>query len=195
MSKPTPRKRPYRQNRRAAQASLTRQRIVEAAIELHGAVGPARTTISMVAERADVQRHTLYAHFPTELSLYLACSGEALARDPLPDAQGWRTIEEPAARFRTGLQALYGWYRRNAGLTAAVLRDAECHPLTREIVAIRIAPGISAIQESLSEGLSAKQMPLLHLSLSFFTWRSLALESGLSDTAAIESLAGAIFGG
>ena len=76
---------------------------MEAAVDLHGSVGPALTTISMVAERAGVQRHTLYAHFPDERSLYLACSGLALERDPLPDAEPWRAIEDRRERLRVGL--------------------------------------------------------------------------------------------
>ena len=67
--------RKYTLKKRADQQAQTRQRIVEAAVDLHGSVGPAATTISMVAERAGVQRHTLYAHFPDERSLFLACSG------------------------------------------------------------------------------------------------------------------------
>jgi hypothetical protein len=33
--------------------------------------GPALTTFTMLAEHAGVQRHTLFAHFPDELSLTL----------------------------------------------------------------------------------------------------------------------------
>jgi AcrR family transcriptional regulator len=194
MAHPPAAKRPYQQKRRAEQAALTRQRIVDAAIELHRSIGPAKTTISMVAERAGVQRHTFYAHFPTELSLLLACSGHSLECDPLPDPAAWAEVADPPERFRRGLKELYAWYRRNADLAGAVLRDAEHHPLTREIVGIRLAPGMAAIEQTLGKGLSAKQLPLLHLALSFFTWRSLALESGLSDAAAVESLAGALFG-
>ena len=76
----------YNLKRRAEQQAETRRRIVEAAVDLHSTVGPALTTISMVAERAGVQRHTLYAHFPDERSLFLACSGLAQERDPLPEA-------------------------------------------------------------------------------------------------------------
>ncbi len=67
--------RTYTLKRRAEQQAETRRRIVEAAVELHGSIGPALTTVSMVAERAGVQRHTFYAHFPDERSLHLACSG------------------------------------------------------------------------------------------------------------------------
>src|SRR6185312_386071 len=132
--------RTYTLKRRAEQQAETRQRIVEAAVELHGSVGPARTTFSMIAERAGVQRHTLYAHFPDERSLLLACSGLALERDPLPDAEPWRAITGTRERLRTGLLAIYGWYERNAALAACVLRDAEHHALTRETIEIRMGP-------------------------------------------------------
>ena len=65
--------RTYTLKRRAEQQAETRLRIVDAAVALHGTVGPANTTLSMVAERAGVQRHTLYAHFPEERSLFMAC--------------------------------------------------------------------------------------------------------------------------
>jgi len=48
--------RTYTLKRRAEQQAETRRRIVEAAMALHGTIGPAQTTYSMVAERAGVQR-------------------------------------------------------------------------------------------------------------------------------------------
>src|SRR5512143_2127813 len=87
--------RTYTLKRRAEQQAETRQRIVEAAVDLHGTVGPARTSLSMVAERAGVQRHTLYAHFPDERRLFLACSGLAMERDPFPSPEEWRHINDP----------------------------------------------------------------------------------------------------
>ena len=117
--------RTYTLKRRAEQQADTRRRIVEAAVELHGQVGPAATTVSMVAERAGVQRHTFYAHFPDERSLLMACSGLAMERDPLPDAGAWRSIADSKERLQTGLRAVYDWYYRNADVTACVLRDRE----------------------------------------------------------------------
>src|ERR1700752_1989668 len=114
--------RTYPLKRRAEQQAETRQRIVEAAVELHCSIGPALTTVSMIAERAGVQRHTLYAHFPDERSLFMACSGLAMERGPLPDAVLWRAIEDRGERLRTGLAAVYAWFERNAKLAACVLR-------------------------------------------------------------------------
>ena len=109
--------RTYKLQRRAEQQAKTRQKIVETAVDLHASIGPALTTISMVAERAGVQRHTLYAHFPDERSLFLACSGLALERDPLPDGDAWRAIKDRRERLRVGLRAIYGWYERNVDLS------------------------------------------------------------------------------
>jgi AcrR family transcriptional regulator len=181
-------KRAYTLKRRAEQLENTRRKIVAAAVELHGSLGPGRTTISMVAERAGVQRHTLYAHFPDERSLYLACSGLAFERDPLPDAEAWRAIKSPREKLRVGLREIYDWYERNAGLVACALRDAEYHALTREIAALKYAPQMTAYHEVLGKSLTGKQRPLLHLALSFFTWRTLVLESGLKQDAAVSAM-------
>lgn len=186
--------RTYTLKRRAEQQAETRRRIVEAAVDLHGTIGPALTTFSMVAERAGVQRHTLYAHFPDERSLLLACSGLVAERDPLPDAEAWRAIEDARERLRVGLRAVYDWFERNADLAGCVLRDAEHHALVREIAALRFGPYIAAYHEVLGRTLTAKQRALLHLALSFHTWRALVPESGLTQGAAVSAMVDAIAG-
>jgi AcrR family transcriptional regulator len=186
--------RPYTMKRRAEQRAATRRRIVEAAVDLHGSVGPALTNTSMVAERAGVQRHTLYAHFPDERSLYLACSGLVAERDPLPDAEPWQGIADRRERLRVGLRAIYAWYGRNEGLAACVLRDGEHHALTKEMVELRIEPHLRAYREVLGAALSTNQQAMLRLMLSFFTWRTLVRESGLDQGAAVAAAVHAIDG-
>lgn len=184
--------RTYTLKRRAEKQADTRLRIVEAAVELHGSVGPALTTFSMVAERAGVQRHTLYAHFPDERSLLLACSGLHMEREPLPDPASRRGIEPAGARLRAGLSAIYGWFARNAALAACVLRDAEHHALTREIVELRMGPTIAAWHEVLGDGLGGRGRAMLSLALSFHSWRTLTGQAGLSSEAAAEAMARAV---
>lgn len=186
--------RPYTQTRRAEKQAETRQRIVEAAVALHGSFGPAQTNLSMVAERAGVQRHTLYAHFPDERSLLLACSGYSLERDPLPDATPWTHIADVKKRLSAGLSAIYGWYSRNAELAACVLRDAEHHALTREICELRWGPPMATYRSVLGSGLSLRQLAMLELALSFFTWRTLVLAGKLPETDAVEAMVAAIDG-
>ena len=187
-------KRTYTLRRRAEQQAETRQRIVEAAVALHGSVGPAATTVSMVAERAGVQRHTFYAHFPDERSLSLACTGLVAERDPLPDAEPWRALADANERLRVGLAEIYGWYARNAALAACVLRDAEHHVPTQEIVALRFGPPMAAWRAVLGAGLNARRRALLELALGFFTWRTLTREGGLKQGAAVDAMVRAIEG-
>jgi AcrR family transcriptional regulator len=184
--------RTYTLKRRAEQQAETRQRIVEATLDLHGSVGPARTTVSMIAERAGVQRHTFYAHFTDDRSLFLACSGLLEERDPLPDAGPWESIEDRRERLRVGLLAIYGWYERNAELLTSVLRDAEIHALTKETAALRFGPFMASYQKILGATLNAKQRAVLDLALSFFSWRTLVRESGLKQSAAVETMVQAI---
>ena len=146
----------------------------------------------MVAERAGVQRHTLYAHFPDEMSLFMACSGLLEDRDPPPSAEPWRSIEDRDERLRAGLAAIYTWFERNASLLACVLRDAEFHPQTREVAELRFGPFIAAYHEVLGAKLNTKQRAMLHLALSFFTWRALVQEAGLKTGAAVKAMVQAI---
>src|SRR4051794_758822 len=104
-------KRRYEKRVRAAQEEATRRRILEAALELHGSVGPARTTIAAIAEQAGVRRATVYRHFPDERSLFLGCSGTWRERNPLPDPAAWAAIADPAARPDAPPAALYSWYQ------------------------------------------------------------------------------------
>jgi AcrR family transcriptional regulator len=184
--------RSYTMKRRAERQAVTRQRIVEAAVELHGSVGPALTSLSMVAERAGVQRHTLYAHFPDERSLHLACSGLVVGRDPLPDAKAWEAVADRRERLRVGLRAIYEWYGRNADLAACVLRDAEFHALTREIIELRMEPSMRACRDVLGAALNPQQRAVLKVMLGFHAWRSLVRESGLEQDAAVAAAAASI---
>lgn len=184
--------RTYTLKRRAEQQAETRQRIVEAAVELHGSIGPALTTISMVAERAGVQRHTFYAHFPDEKSLLMACSGFAVARDPLPDPAPWRSLDDPDKRLRAGLRAIYDWFERNAALTACVLRDAENHTLVQEVTALRFGQPMAELSKVLGAKFNDRQRALLDVALSFFTWRTLARDSGLKQAAIVALMTKAI---
>ena len=184
--------RSYKLKRRAERQAETRRRIVDATIELHGTVGPGRTTVSMVADRAGVQRHTVYAHFPDEWDLHLACSGDHLARDPLPEPAAWRQIDDPGQRLRAALRDVYAWYARNAGLAACVLRDAEWNETTARIVELRMAPVMRDWHATLGEGRGAAGRALLHLALTFHTWRSLTQTGGLDPHAAAEAMARAV---
>ena len=90
-------KRPYRMQRRAELEQETRRRITESAVDLHGSLGPARTSMSAVAEHAGVRRSTLYRHFPDEQALFQACSAHWRAENPPPDLAAWRRSPMPTS--------------------------------------------------------------------------------------------------
>jgi AcrR family transcriptional regulator len=130
--------RTYELKRRAERQQETRQRIVEAAAELHTTLGPARATVTAIAERAGVTRPTVYAHFPDERSLFYACSGHVRATVPPPDPTAWRSISEPGERLETALRDLYGYYERLEPLFENVECDAAVMPIVAELRAHRI---------------------------------------------------------
>jgi AcrR family transcriptional regulator len=187
MSSSRHRARDYRLGKRAQKQDETRRRIVEAAVELHCTLGPARTSISQIAERANVQRHTYYAHFPDERSLFLACSGLALQRDPLPDVEELLAIPHGRKRICRGLELFYAWFERNAGHAACVLRDADHHALTREMVELRIAPTFHRAAEIMGEGLEGGSRALLGVALDFACWRNLGTTCTSASAAALMS--------
>lgn len=178
----------YEMKRRAERQAETRRRIVEAAVELHTTIGPARTTVSAIAGSAGVQRHTVYAHFPDEAALFEACSGHYMARNPPPDPAGWAAVKEPWERLGRALADLYGWYAANEGMLANMMRDQEVHPVTRQSVERRMGPWRGAAWDALTAGLDLGHPgeAALALALQFSTWRSLVRESRLGEERAAE---------
>lgn len=189
-----PRRR-YQKRARALQEQATRARVVEAAIELHGTVGPARTTISAIAERAGVRRSTVYRHFPDERALLMGCSGAWGERNPLPDPAAWSAVADPGARAEAALDALYRWYEQTEPMLSAVLRDMDAVSIVAELQAGRVAylagveDGLSSAWEA-DEAADARLRATIGVALDFFTWRTLAGRGlGRDDAVAVMSSA------
>jgi AcrR family transcriptional regulator len=192
-------KRPYRKRRRAEQEKQTRLRITEAAVDLHGSVGPARTTMSAVAKRAGVQRATLYRHFPDEEALFQACSSHWAAEHPPPDFSGWAEIEDNDERLRAGLGELYGWYARNERMLENVRRDlalvqAMRAPRERFDAALRIGAGALMAGRGERGTRRRRVRAAVGHALSFETWRSLVREQGLSNRQAVQLMSRLVAG-
>jgi len=182
-----PTKRKYELKKRAEQMGETRRRITEAAIELHGSVGPSRTTLSAVAERAGVERRTLYRHFPNEADLFAACSTDYFTANPWPDLGTWREIRDPHQRLGRALDELYAYYERTEPMFSNALRDAEVVDFARDAMA-----PLQAYLEEAAEILIAgrnirgRRRKLvdgaLRHALAFSTWHSLSTNHiGRSD--------------
>ncbi|MFN8522805.1 MAG: helix-turn-helix domain-containing protein [Chloroflexota bacterium] len=169
---------------RAERMGETRQRIARAAYELHASVGPARTTISAIAERAGVQRLTVYKHFPDDREIVQACTAYHRQIDPPPDPAAWRPIADPEARLRQGLAEVYAYYRRNESLLSNIERDV---PRVLEQLGNPPPPGLktflelpqrwhAALAEAWTEPTAASPIhhAALALAIEFTTWRTLA---------------------
>jgi AcrR family transcriptional regulator len=183
-------KRKYELKKRAEGMAETHLRITEAAIELHGTVGPSRTTLSAVAERAGVERRTLYRHFPTEADLFEACSTHYFTAHPWPDLGGWRAIRDPHERLERGLEELYAYYERTEPMLSNVLRDSELVDFARDAVsplhaylddAVEVLVAGRSVRGRRRERLAGA----LRHALAFSTWHSLTT-NGIERSEAVK---------
>jgi AcrR family transcriptional regulator len=189
--------RKYELKRRAERQEETRRRIVEAAVELHETVGPARATISAIAERAGVQRLTVYRHFPDERALYAACTGHYLSVNPPPDPTPWTKISDPEVRLKRALAEIYDFYRRTEPMMSNSIRDAPLKPVILEVS----APFFERWEQmrdvlSVGWGVRGKRRELLLAAighaLDFGTWYSLVRQQELDDERAVEVMVGMV---
>lgn len=191
MSREIPPKRKYELKKRADEMAETRRRITEAAVELHGTVGPARTTLSAVAERAGVQRHTVYRHFPNEELLFEACSAHHFAAHPWPALESWRAISDPHERLVCALDELYAYYERTESMFVNVLRDAELVDAVRPTL-VPLQAYLAEATEILAAGRPARGRrrrlltAALRHTLDFQTWRSLVADDRITRAEAVE---------
>lgn len=183
-------KRPYRKTRRAELEAQTRLRITESAAALHERLGPARTTMSAIAEHAGVRRSTLYRHFPDEEAIFEACSSHWRAANPAPDLRAWEAIADPAARTATALRELYAFFGRTSGMYTSLFRDESLVPSVRHRLSYFRAYLDSAADalmrgRSLRGSRAHRTRAALRHAVSFSTWRSLVDEQGLGDDDAV----------
>jgi AcrR family transcriptional regulator len=182
--------RPYRMKRRAELEEQTRLRITESAMALHRELGPARTSITAVAERAGVRRSTVYRHFPDEEALFRACSSHWGAANPPPDASAWAAIEDPRERTETALGELYAFYGRNEEMFTSLLRDELLVPIVHHLMG-DFYGYLAAIQDILMAGrglrgrAARRTRAAIGHALAFPTWQSLTREQGLGDGEAV----------
>jgi len=187
-----PSSRPYRMTRRVEQVDQTRQRIVDAAVQLHGSLGPARTTIAGIAEAAGVTRVTVYRHFPDEETLYGACSAHWAAAQQLPDPSAWGLATDPFERLAIGLSDIYRFYRDGSSMLVGIYRDWNALPegqrraLTDQNNSYR-----KVLREPFGTGGRHGRLDAVigHAS-SFWTWHSLCRDLDLSNGDAVDLMIG-----
>ncbi len=189
--------RKYELKRRAEHQEETRRRIVEATVELHESVGLAYTTISAIAERAGVERATVYRHFPDERSLFTACTSHYLEANPPPDPASLQRIADPEERLRLGLDEIYAYHRRTEEMNYKAQRDLPQFPALAEVLApylehwARIGDVLAAGWQPQQGDARLLRAAIGH-AINFQTWRSLARGEGLDDSEAVELMAAMI---
>jgi AcrR family transcriptional regulator len=187
----------YRQQKRAETAAETRRRIVEAAVELHMSRGPASTTIRAIAERAGVQRLTVYRHFPSEEDIFRACVTHGWEQAPPPDPEQWAGIGNPEQRLRKGLAELYAYYGMVGDALLVVMADFPRVPALAALNAPYFAKW-TTMRDVLARGWQRRGrrrrllLAALEHALDLHTWHSLVRGRGLSDEDAIELLVGLV---
>jgi AcrR family transcriptional regulator len=187
-------KRRYQMKARAEAQEATRARIAAAAASLHEEVGIGKTTVADIARRAGVQRLTVYNHFPDLRALLPACTAHWRAQHPMPDLAPAFALDDPAARLRTVLVALYGWYRETAVMQLRILGERATVPEIDAWLAESRDPELARLAAGLAAGIERPgAAALVALALDFWTWHRLDSE-GLDDAAAAELLAGAVCG-
>lgn len=178
--------RPYRMQRRADSQEQTRLRITESAVELHGTLGPSRTSISAVAAHAGVRRSTVYRHFSDEAALFDACTAHWATANPPPDLAAWAAIKAPDERLRVALDELHAYYRQTERMLNNLFRDETISPPVEERFAA-LRRYFAAAQDTLLQGRNLRgaarrrtEAAIGH-AIAFPTWKSLVREQGLSD--------------
>jgi AcrR family transcriptional regulator len=187
--------RAYRKRRRAESEAQTRLRITESAVHLHGTLGPARTSMSAVAEHAGVQRSTLYRHFPDEAALFEACSTHWAVANPPPDVTAWAAVGDADERLRLALGELYAYYERTAPMLENLVRDEQVSDVVRERFQvfhafIAVAADTLMAGRGLRGSARRRTRAAIGHAVSFSTWRSLVREQGLSQAEAVELACG-----
>lgn len=182
-------KRGYRLKERARRQEETRRRIIEATVALHTSVGPARTTISAIAAGAGVERHTVYAHFPSDGPLFEACSAHWRAAHPFPDGSRWRSQQDPDRRLRSALDQVYAWYEDVEHDLALFDRDAAVHAMTGELQRSRHAV-LAGLRDELAAGRPRRKAVRAAIghALDFETWRSLTKRQCLTRRQAVDAM-------
>ncbi len=157
-------------------------------MESHQTIGPARTTVVGIAERAGVTRATVYRHFPDDVALFDACSAHWLAQQVPPDPTSWAHIAGAAERTQLGLADLYRFYRSGEPMLFQIYRDKQTLPVKHRH---RLDLRDEEIRDLLLAGFAATRRShrlraVIGHAVSYWTWRSLCMEQKLSNLVAVD---------
>jgi len=178
--------REYKMVKRREKVEQTRRRIAKATYELHSTIGPALTTIALIADRTGLPRQTVYRNFGTQLELFRSCIAFGLEIHPLPDPNRWQSITDPGERLQVGLTELYQWFAATEPVMTNSVRDFGAVPESAEAMQ-PMGEVFQRIYKTLCQGWEASRVsPLLSLAVDFSTWKKLRREQSMSSSAIVE---------
>ncbi|MCA9281904.1 MAG: TetR/AcrR family transcriptional regulator [Phycisphaeraceae bacterium] len=160
----------------AGSESQTRQRLIDAAMELFWFQGYANTGLAQIARKADALPGSLYHFFPTKEDLLRATLEERLVRiwpdllDPI-----WGKVDDPIERvfallegYRQGL--IFMEFGGGCPIGNLALELAETHPNTRPLLAANFDNWTDAVEQCfkdasdrLPEGTDTRQLAVFVL--------------------------------
>lgn len=171
---PLVRPRRYNKVRRAEMEARTKERIIEAAAELHARHGPLGTSHAMIADKAGVSPQTVYNHFPNLGALVGGCTSHVLSQAPVVDAACFESAVSASGRIRRLAEAAY----RQLAYLAPWLRlgwgEAETIPELRAV----LASGRSSLRDLVVQAVSPEYratpefLDAALLLLDYPAWRS-----------------------
>jgi len=170
--------REYKMRKRADAWQQTRERILQATMQLHDEQGVAPTTFSDIARRAGLGQATLYRHFPTLGDLVQACGGHVWQemRPPTPPAAAaaFEGLGNLTERLEKLVDEIDAFYRRGAPRLALAGRDRELVPALDHFLTA-VEAGVQAyVEEALAPSNPTKRtLDVVAAMMSFPVWQRL----------------------
>jgi len=127
--------RKYSMQARSTAVEETRQRIVDATVELHNEQGISGTSMQDVADRAGVALATVYRHFPSLDELIPACGGRNLELNPPPTAAVFDGLETGEQRIAALVAALHANYERGSRSYEVAIAEVHTIPVLARFMA------------------------------------------------------------
>ena len=156
-------------------------------MQLHQELGPLRTTVTAIADRAGVERLTVYRHFPDEHALHTACQAHFFSVNPPPDPASWTLVSDFDERVRIALTDIYAYWERIQQMAATLLRDNQIDP---QRAGAGIVAFIARSREAILTGRPGRgarsrlTRAAVGHAVHYSTWRSLVVDGGLTNTQA-----------
>ena len=173
-------------SKRATAVAQTRQRIVDAARELHREQGIAATSWDDVAARAGVGVGTVYRHFPSLDELIPACGEVTMQALAVPDRSRapalFESVSAPGERMERLVREVFAIYERGAAELRAIREGAHVHPRVahdRDELDTTLAAFVDAALEPLST--TPQEHAVVRALVDLNTWEALR-DQGLDPT-------------